>query len=130
MSQGNILMIDDEEDVRESLKLFLGNDYTVTEAENGEEAMQKIKSNGGFFSTSLILCDLHMPKVGGLECIEYFRKEAPGIPIVVITGFPDAEMAADLIARGCHSYLTKPVDKEKFLATVKKAISSKKGTSL
>jgi len=54
-------------------------------------------------------------------------REAKGIPIVVITGFPDAEMAADLISKGCFGYLTKPVDKGKFLETVKNAIASKKG---
>jgi len=130
MSLGKILMVDDEADVRESLKLFLGDSYTIFEAVNGEEAIKQLRSGNNLLTMSVILCDLHMPKVGGLECIEFFLKEAPGIPIVVITGFPDAEMAGDLMSRGCHAYLTKPVDQDKFLAIVKKAIASKKGPEL
>jgi two-component system chemotaxis response regulator CheY len=98
----------------------------VLEAENGEEAITILKSEDNMVNCGLILCDIRMPKVNGLECIGYFREQAPGIPVVVVTGFPDTEMAVDLMGKGVKDYLVKPVEKTKLLAVVEKMISEGK----
>ncbi len=127
MSTGKIMIVEDEEDVREAIKLQLESaNYNVLEAENGEEAIKVLKSESNMINCGLILCDIRMPKVNGLECIAYFREQAPGIPIVVVTGFPDTEMAVDLMGKGVKDYLVKPVEKTKLLAVVEKMISQGK----
>ena len=77
-------------------------------------------------NVGVILCDIRMPKVNGVECIQFIREQAPGIPIVVITGYPDTELASDLMKKGVKDYLVKPVEKEKLLAVVDAHISSGK----
>ena len=127
MSTGKVMVVEDEEDVREAIKLQLESaNYNVLEAENGEEAINILKSESNMVNCGLILCDIRMPKVNGLECIAYFRDQAPGIPIVVVTGFPDTEMAVDLMSKGVKDYLVKPVEKAKLLAVVEKMVSQGK----
>ena len=120
-----ILIVDDEEDVRESLKLLLTElSYDVIEAGDGEEAIKVLKSENHLLSTGLILCDINMPKMSGVECIDFFTTQAPGIPVVVVTGYPDAELAANLMAKGCKGYLVKPVKKDKLLEVCKAAMTT------
>ena len=77
-------------------------------------------------NVGVILCDIRMPKVNGVECIQYIRQEAPGIPIVVVTGFPNTQLAVNLMNQGVKDYLVKPVDKEKLLSTVEKFVTAGK----
>jgi two-component system chemotaxis response regulator CheY len=131
MARGKVLIIDDEEDVREVLKFHLsGQNYQIIEAENGEDGIRLLKSEDNMVNVGVILCDIRMPKVNGIDCIQYLRKEAPGIPIVVVTGFPDTEMATQLLKDGVKDYLVKPVDKEKLVSVVKKQVASKVGVGL
>jgi two-component system chemotaxis response regulator CheY len=76
----------------------------------------------------VILCDIRMPKVNGIEAIAFFQKEFPSVPIVVITGFPDTEMAVGLMKQGVLDYVPKPILNEKLLDVVDKAMA--KRTSL
>ncbi len=127
MAKGKILIVDDEEDVREVLKLHLeGENYSILEAEDGEVAIKVLRSEDHMVNVAVILCDIRMPKVNGVECIDFLRREAPGIPIVVVTAYPDAELAADLMKRGIKDYLVKPVEKEKLVQTVKKLVAAGK----
>ena len=127
MPKGKILVVDDEEDVRETSKLQLeAENYNVIEAENVEEAIKVLKSGANLTNCGLILCDIRMPNVNGLECIAYFREQAPGIPIVVVTGFPDPEMAVDLMGKGVKDYLVKPVESEKLMKIVNKLVAEGK----
>jgi len=107
-------------------KLVGGNEDLVLEAENGEDAIKILRSENNMVNVGVILCDIRMPKVNGLECIQFFRQEAPGIPIVVVTAYPDPEMVADLMTKGVKDYLVKPVKKEKMLGVVEKLISAGK----
>ncbi len=77
-------------------------------------------------NVDLILCDIRMPKVNGVECIRFLREQAPGIPVVVITGYPDPGLANDLKEKGVKEYLVKPVTKEKLLAVVEEQIAAGK----
>ena len=127
MPKGKILIIDDESDVRDVLKFHLSEkNYQVIEAENGQEGMDLLKSENNMTNVGVILCDIRMPKVNGIECIQYIRQEAPGIPIVVVTGFPDTQMAVNLMNEGVKEYLVKPVDKEKLVSTVEKLVAAGK----
>lgn len=127
MPKGKVLIIDDESDVREVLKFHLNDsNYKVIEAENGQEGIELLKSGDNLSNVGVILCDIRMPKVNGIECIQYIRQEAPGIPIVVVTGFPDTQMAVNLMNEGVKDYLVKPVEKEKLVSTVDKLVAAGK----
>jgi two-component system chemotaxis response regulator CheY len=127
MPKGKVLIIDDESDVRDVLKFHLSeSNYEIIEAENGQEGMDLMKSGDNLSHVGVILCDIRMPKVNGIECIQYIRQEAPGIPIVVVTGFPDTQMAVNLMNEGVKDYLVKPVEKEKLVATVDKLVAAGK----
>jgi len=131
MVQGRVLVIDDEEDVREVLRLHLESEgYNVLEAENGEDGINVLRSEDNLVNVGVILCDIRMPKVNGIECIDFLRKEAPGIPIVVVTGYPDTEMATNLMINGVKDYLVKPVEKDKLLGTVNKLVAAGKDIGL
>jgi len=127
MAKEKILLIDDEEDIREIIKLQLGEQkYQILEAENGEEAIQLLRSEAAMVNVGAILCDIRMPKVNGIECVDYLQREAPGIPVVVITGYPDTNLEARLRANGIKDYLIKPVEKKKLLDIVEKVIACDK----
>ncbi len=127
MPKGKILVVDDEEDVRETIKLQLeAENYNVIEAENGEEAIKVLKSGDNLTNCGLILCDIRMPKVNGIEYIDFLKEQAPGIPVVVITGYPDTEMAVGLLKKGVNDYLVKPVESEKLMKIVNKLVAGGK----
>jgi len=94
MVTGKVMVVDDEADVRDVIRLHLeGAGYHILEAENGEAAIASLREEDHMVNVGLILCDIRMPKVNGIECIQFLRREAPGIPVVVVTGYPDTEMA-------------------------------------
>lgn len=128
MAKGKILVVDDEQDVRDVIRLQLEQrGLNVLEAVDGQDAVDIIKSGDNLVNVGLILCDIRMPKVNGVECIEFLKQEAPGIPIVVITGYPDTELATSLMKKGVKDYLVKPVEKEKLMAVVDEQIAAGKG---
>jgi CheY-like chemotaxis protein len=127
MAKGKIMVVDDEADVRDVIKLQLEQKgLNVLEAVDGQNAIDILKSGDNMVNCGVILCDIRMPRVNGVECIQYLRDQAPGIPIVVITGYPDTELASDLLKKGVKDYLVKPVEKEKLLAVVDGLISAGK----
>ena len=127
MAKGKILVVDDENDVRDIIRLQLEQKgFNVLEAVDGENAISILQSGDNLVNVGLILCDIRMPKVNGVETIEFLKNEAPGIPIVVITGYPDTELATGLLKKGVKDYLVKPVEKEKLLAVVDEQISAGK----
>jgi two-component system chemotaxis response regulator CheY len=121
-----ILVIDDEEEIRSVVKHHLVKaNYKVIEAANGEEAIEKINEGDNPLTIDAAICDIRMPKINGVEAISYFRKEYPSVPIIVVTGFPDATLAVSLMKKGVKDYIVKPVEKEKLLAAVKKVVSER-----
>jgi len=127
MPKGKILIVDDEKEVREVIRIHLDvNGYNILEAENGEDAINILRSEDNMVNVGLILCDIRMPKVNGIECIDFLRQEAPSIPIVVVTGYPDTEMATKLMKKGVKDYLVKPVERQKLLETVEQLVAAGK----
>ena len=131
MPTGKIMIVDDEQDVREAMKLQLeGQKFQILEAEDGGEAIRVLHEGDHLSNLGLILCDIRMPKVDGVECIDYLKKNAPGIPVVVVTAFPDGELAASLMKKGIKDYLVKPVNKEKLISTVEQVLDTGKDIGL
>ncbi|CAI2717725.1 response regulator [Nitrospina watsonii] len=127
MVTGKVLVIDDEQDVRDVIRLQLEqHGLHVLEAENGEEAIKILHSENNLVNIGVILCDIRMPKINGIEAIDYLKKNAPGIPVVVITGYPDTELAVGLLKKGVKDYLVKPVEKEKLFQVVDDIIAAGK----
>ncbi len=130
MPKGKIMVVDDEEDVRETLRLQLESEnYNVIEAGDGEEAIKLLKSEDNLTNCGLILCDIRMPKVNGIEYVDYLKQQAPGIPVVVITGYPDTDLAVGLMNKGVKDYLVKPVESEKLLKIVNKLVAEGRDTN-
>ncbi|MCW5783245.1 MAG: response regulator [Nitrospirales bacterium] len=125
-SLGRILVVDDEPDVRKVVRLSLEKaGYDVIEAEDGQQAVQEIKSGENPLLLDVILTDIRMPKLNGLEAIQFFQNEFPHVSLIVLTGFPDLIMATSLMKNGIIDYLVKPVEKEKLLTAVAKAMEER-----
>jgi two-component system, chemotaxis family, chemotaxis protein CheY len=117
--QGRILIVDDEDDVRKVLRLTLTKaGYDVAEANHGGKGIEVIGADDNPLMVDVIICDIRMPKINGVEAITFFQQEYPSVPIIVLTGYPDQKMAAELLNRGVYDYLVKPVDKDKLLECI------------
>ena len=121
--RGRILMVEDEEQVRKPIRLNLTKaGYEVLEVSNGAEAIIVMEGHPAAAMIDTILCDIRMPKASGLEAITYFRKHYPSVPVVVLTGYPDVELAASLMKQGVLDYLIKPVTREELLAVIERCV--------
>jgi two-component system, chemotaxis family, chemotaxis protein CheY len=124
--KGRVLVVDDEENVRKLVRVSLTKaGYDVEEAGNGEEAEKIIRAKDNPLMVDVILCDIRMPKVNGIEAIAFFQKEFPSVPIVVITGFPDTEVAVNFLKQGVMDYVRKPIDGAKLLDIVAQAMAKR-----
>lgn len=121
--QGRILVVDDEAQVRKPISIMLAKDgYEVVEAADGQEAIEELRSGDNPLMVDTVLCDIRMPNINGKEAIVYFRSQFPGVPIVVMTGYPDVELAVSLMRQGVRDYLIKPVTKEELLSVMRKSV--------
>ncbi len=120
----HVLVVDDDEEVREGILLQLSDTrYTILEAEDGEKAIEILNDNA--LTVDAIICDVRMPKVNGVEAVAYFRREFSGTPVIVLTGFPDLDLAVGFMKKGVVDYLVKPVEKAKLIETVEWAASQR-----
>jgi DNA-binding response OmpR family regulator len=125
-THGRILIIEDDMDIRDILKVQLEQGgHQVIEAKDGQEGIDLMKKGSNLLQVGLIITDIRMPKVNGVEAIDYIKANAPSIPIMVVTGYPDTELAVGLLQRGVKDYLVKPVDKATLLSKVSAILSSK-----
>ena len=122
----HVLILDDEADVRAAIKLQLKDThFDILEAENFEHAMNFLRENA--ITVDVIICDVRMPGVDGVEAVANFQREYPHTPVIVLTGFPDVDLAVDFMKQqDVTDYLTKPVDKEKLIAAVEKAAQDRR----
>ncbi len=118
MERKRILICDDEEGVRESLKLILEKDYEIALATNGEEAINYINEK----PVDLLILDIKMPKVSGLEVLRDIKSQKPDINVIIATGYQSAEIAEETIKYGASDYITKPFDKQNVINTIKKIL--------
>lgn len=123
---GRVLIVDDESSIRKVLRVTLTDaGYEVVEADHGGRGIEVIRSDDNMLMVDVIICDIRMPKINGLEAIDFFRQQFPSVPIIVLTGFPDTKMATSLITKGVVDYLVKPVEDAKLLASVKAAMEQR-----
>ena len=116
-----ILVVEDEAEIRKTIRLQLeGTIYEVLEAEDGEMGIQLL-DNENILEVVVIICDVRMPKLNGVEAVAYFRENYPSIPIIVLTGYPDTQLAVDFMKGGVVEFLVKPVEKKELLEAVSKA---------
>ncbi len=122
---GRVLVVDDEASIRKSLRICLSQSgYDVIEAGDGQEAITALESGDNALMVDAIICDIRMPRIDGTDAIRYFRAQYPSIPIIVLTGFPDIELAIAMMKVGVKDYLLKPVMKENLLSVLKGAVES------
>jgi two-component system, chemotaxis family, chemotaxis protein CheY len=123
MSEGRVLIVDDEPNVRKMVGMALRKGgFDVIEAEDGQKGIEAIRSGDNPLVLDTIVCDIHMPNLNGLEAIAYFRSQFPSVPVIVLTGQPNIDNAAELFKNGVVDYLVKPVQPEKLVEAVTKAV--------
>jgi DNA-binding NtrC family response regulator len=120
----NILVIEDESAIRRVLIKILSEEnpsYTVFEAEDGLAGIEMAKNN----DFDLVLCDIKMPKMDGIEVLEALKTIKPEVPIVMISGHGDLELAVKTMRMGAFDYLSKPPDLNRLLNIVRNALDKK-----
>ena len=117
MSQ--ILIIDDERAIRKTLGEILSYEgYKVEEASDGEEGLKKFKEK----NFDVVLCDIKMPKLDGIEFLDKAREANPDIPIIMISGHGTIETAVEAVKKGAFDYISKPPDLNRLLITLRNAM--------
>jgi DNA-binding NtrC family response regulator len=119
-----ILIIEDEAAIRRVLGKILSEEsdtYKVDEAEDGQQGLEKLKNE----DYDLVLCDIKMPKMDGVEVLEAVKKFKPEIPFVMISGHGDIETAINTMRLGAFDYISKPPDLNRLLNTVRNALDRK-----
>ncbi|MDI6666739.1 response regulator transcription factor [Leuconostoc falkenbergense] len=117
-----ILLVDDHTIVRKGLKQIfedMSNDYEIIEAENGLKALDTLKVSG---KIDVILLDVKMPKMDGLETLKQLTKKFSEIPVIVLTTFDDTRTVKSMINNGAKSYLLKSADFKTITQTINKVL--------
>lgn len=119
-SQYPVVIVDDDLEILESFRLMLqfGMDMDAVAIERSPDVLPYISEHGA----SAVVLDLVMPELSGEELLETIVREHPDLPVIVTTGINDVQKAVQCIKGGAHDYLVKPVNKDKFLLSVKNAI--------
>jgi len=119
-----ILVIEDEASIRRVLVKILSEEnktYQLEEAEDGLIGIEKIKDE----EYDLVLCDIKMPKMDGIEVLETIKKIKPEVPVVMISGHGDLDTAVNTMKMGAFDYISKPPDLNRLLNTVRNALDRK-----
>jgi len=115
----SILIIDDERAIRNVLKEILTSEgYKVDEAIDGEEGLKKFSAT----NFDLVLCDIKMPKLDGIEFLQQAGAVNPDVPIVMISGHGTIETAVDAVKKGAYDFISKPPDLNRLLITIRNAM--------
>ena len=114
-----ILIVDDERSIRSTLKEILEYEkYTVEEAKDGEEGLKMILEN----DYDVVLCDIKMPKIDGMEVLEKVYSSGKDIPFIMISAHGSIETAVDATRKGAYDFITKPPDLNRLLVSVRNAM--------
>src|SRR5665647_479019 len=115
----SILIIDDEKAIRKTLTEILGYEgYKIDEASDGEEGLKKFKEK----DYDLVLCDIKMPKLDGIEFLEKAKEINHEVPIIIISGHGNIETAVEAVKKGAYDYISKPPDLNRMLITLRNAM--------
>jgi two-component system response regulator HydG len=120
---GRILVVDDEENIRDTLnEYFTAVGYEIVEAGDGEDALRKFVP-GKF---DCVICDLSMPEIDGIELLKRIRRLDADVFFLIITGFPGIDSAIGAMKEGAYDYLTKPFHMEDIQWKVERALNVRK----
>ncbi len=121
--ENKILVVDDEKEVRDFLKKALTavGGFRVDVAETGEEALEKIMKD----RFALVLTDLMMPAMNGLQLIEKIAKTKPEVLTVLMTGYATTDSAVEAMKQGASDYLTKPLQLDETVARLRKVLAER-----
>lgn len=115
----DILIIDDEKAIRKTLTEILSFEgYKMDEAADGEEGLKKFKEK----SYDVVLCDIKMPKLDGIEFLQKAAEANPDIPIIMISGHGNIETAVEAVKKGAYDFISKPPDLNRLLITIRNAM--------
>ncbi len=115
----NILIIDDERAIRKTLNEILGFEgYKTDEAADGEEGLKKFQAT----TFDVVLCDIKMPKLDGIEFLSKALAINPDIPVIMISGHGNIETAVEAVKKGAFDFISKPPDLNRLLITIRNAI--------
>jgi DNA-binding NtrC family response regulator len=115
----NILIIDDEKAIRKTLGEILSYEgYKLEEAGDGEEGLKRFREK----EYDVILCDIKMPKMDGIEFLEKAKEINPDIPVIMISGHGTIETAVEAVKKGAYDYISKPPDLNRLLITIRNAM--------
>ncbi len=115
----NILIIDDEKSIRKTLGEILSYEgYKIDEAADGEEGLKRFSQT----TYDVVLCDIKMPKMDGIEFLEKAREINSDVPVIVISGHGNIETAVEAVKKGAFDYISKPPDLNRLLITLRNAL--------
>ena len=114
-----ILICDDKEGIRESLKLILGDHYDLILTDSGEQCLQCLDNDK---TIGLVLLDIKMPKINGLEILKAVKEKRPELNVIIVTGYKSVETAAEASSLGASGYIVKPFKNDEVLDIIQKNI--------
>ena len=118
-----ILVVDDEESMRQLLEIALGKDgHRITVAESGKKAIELVDQS----AFDLVISDIKMFHMSGVEVLRYVKQTDPSIPVIMITAFASAETAVEALRLGAYDYLTKPFKIDELKANIKNALEKRR----
>ena len=115
----NILIIDDEKSIRKTLTEILSYEgYKIDEAGDGEEGLKKFSEK----TYDVVLCDIKMPKLDGIEFLDKSKQINPDVPVIMISGHGNVDTAVEAVKKGAFDYISKPPDLNRLLITLRNAL--------
>ena len=121
LDQANILVIDDDQTIRDGCSRILSKSgWTVITAENGQKGLDEIRSPRG--EIDIVLLDLMMPGLSGMEVLEQSLQIVPDLLVIVITGYATVESAVEAMKRGAYDFVPKPFTPDQLRIVVKRAL--------
>ena len=120
MQKIEILVVDDEKEMLVSYeKILTKAGYAITTALSASEALKLLDKNHNFL---LIICDLKMPKMDGMEFLSIVKQKHSYLPVIMVTGFGTLDLGIEAVKRGAFDFITKPFTSEKLLNSIEKAV--------
>ncbi len=115
-----IIIVDDERAVRYSFERAFAEEYVIITAENGMDAIEKVKRE----QPDIVLMDIKMPVLNGIEALKEIKKINSHIPVIMMTAFGDTDTAIEAMKEGAYDYITKPFENDELRTIIKKGLTS------
>lgn len=115
----SILVVDDDIAHRTMLRILLGWEYEIVEADCGSVAIEKVRKT----PLDLVLMDICMPEINGVEVLDKIKACNPQIPVIMMTAYSSKDTAGEALQKGAYDYLTKPFDFDTLRLTIEKAMA-------